>query len=130
MTKPKKRTPKGSVKASSNKLARLKRDECDDEDSNEESEKDKDNIEEQEEEEEHTSSDEEISDKKESSFQGKFKYGGAVLNSVANHYKLTLKDILQPAGNKVETTKVLLNNLCGALMQGRPIDNIPSSKKD
>jgi hypothetical protein len=56
--------------------------------------------------------------------------GGAVLSSVANPYNLTLKDILQPAGNKVETTTVLLNNLCGAIMQGHPIDHIPSSKKD
>jgi phage-related tail protein len=56
--------------------------------------------------------------------------GGAVLKSVANPYKLTLKDILQPAGNKVETTTVLLNDLWGALMQGHPIDHIPSSKKD
>jgi hypothetical protein len=59
MTKPKKHTPKGSIKASSSKLARFKSDESDDKDSNEELEKDKDNIEEQEEEEEeHTSSDE------------------------------------------------------------------------
>jgi hypothetical protein len=76
MTKPKKRTPKGSITSSSNKLAQLKRDESDYEDSNEESEKDKYNIYEQEEEEEHTNSDEESSDEKESSFQGKFKCGG------------------------------------------------------
>jgi hypothetical protein len=56
--------------------------------------------------------------------------GGTVFNSVANPYKLALKDILQPAGNKVETTTVLLNDLCGALIQGHPIDHIPSSKKD
>jgi hypothetical protein len=130
MMKPKKCTPKGSIKASSNKLARLKRDESDDEDSNEESEKDKDTIEEQEEEDEHTNSDEESSDEKESSFQGKFKCGGPVLNAVSNPYKLTLKDIIQPAGNKFETTTVLLNDLCGALMQGHPIDQILSSKKD
>jgi hypothetical protein len=126
MTKPKKRTPKGSIKASSNKLAHLKRDESDDEDFNEESENDKDNIEEPE---EHINSEEESLDEKESSFQGKFKCGGPVLNSVANPYKLTLKDIIQPAGNKVETTIVLLNDLCGALMQGHRIDHIPSSKK-
>jgi hypothetical protein len=124
MTKPKKRTPKGSNNASSNKLARLNRDESDDEDSNEESD------EEQEEEEEHFNSEEESSDEKESSFQEKIKCGGPVLISVANPYKLTLKDILHPAGNKVETTTVLLNDLCGALIQGHPIDHIPSSKKD
>jgi hypothetical protein len=129
MTKPKKCTPKGSIKASSNKLACLKSDESDDEDSNKESEKDKDNIEEQEEQEEHTSSDKE-SDEKESSFQVKFKYGGPVLNSVANPYKLTLNNIIQQVGRKVETTTILLNDLCGALMQGHPIDHIPSSKKD
>jgi hypothetical protein len=83
MTKPKKRTLKGSIKASSNKLAR--RNDSDDEDSNEESEKDKDNVEDQEEEEEQINS---------------------------------------------ETTTVLLNDLCGALIQGHPIDHIPSSKKD
>jgi hypothetical protein len=55
--------------------------------------------------------------------------GGPVLSLVANPYKLTFKEILQPAGNKVETTTVLLNDLCGALMQGHPIDHIPSSKK-
>jgi hypothetical protein len=52
------------------------------------------------------------------------------LNSVASPYKLTLKNILQPAGNKVEKNTVLLNDLCGALIQGHPIDHIPSSKKD
>jgi hypothetical protein len=125
MTKPKKRTPKGSTKSSSNKLARLKRDESDDEDSNEESE-----DEEQEVEEEHANSEEESSQGKQSSPGGRFKCGGPVLNAVANPYKLTLKDILQPAGNIVETTTVLLNDLCGALIQGHPIDHTPSSKKD
>jgi hypothetical protein len=47
----------------------------------------------------------------------------------ANSYKLTLKDILQPAVNKVEKTRVLPNNWCETLMQGNPIDHIPKSKK-
>jgi hypothetical protein len=55
---------------------------------------------------------------------------GGFLSSVANPYKLTLKDILQPAGKNVETTTLILNDLCEALIQGHLIDHIPTSKKD
>jgi hypothetical protein len=55
--------------------------------------------------------------------------GGGGLNSAAKPYKLTLKDILQPSGNKVEKTTVLLNDLCEELIQGNPINHIPKSKK-
>jgi hypothetical protein len=41
-----------------------------------------------------------------------------------------LQDIFQPTGNKVETTTVLLNALCEALMKGHTIEHIPTSKKD
>jgi hypothetical protein len=50
------------------------------------------------------------------------------MNSVVSPYKLTLKDILQPEGSKVEKTTVILNDLCEALMQGNPTDNKPTYK--
>jgi hypothetical protein len=76
-------------------------------------------------------SEEDRSQGKQSSSGGRFNCGGgALLNSVDNPYTHTFQDISQPTGNKVETTTVLLNALCEALMKGQTIEHIPTSKKD
>jgi hypothetical protein len=60
---------------------------------------------------------------------GRFLCDIPVLNAFDNPYRLSLKDIINPTNEK-EITKVLLNDLCQALLQGLPIDNVPASKKD
>jgi hypothetical protein len=65
-----------------------------------------------------------------SPYRGRFQGGGPVLKAIDNPYRLSLKDIINPAQEKEKITTVLLNDLCEALLTGLPIDHVPASKND